>query len=345
MREAILKIAAEHRRAVGQPLAGHPLARFIRRAWPVRLATLLPARFRPYLTHAGAGAGAWAQVPWAAVFDPAVTETATAGYFVAYLVSADGERLVLSLTQGAEAAHALFGDATAAELGRRATRMRERIAERAPFFPFDAGPIHLAAHGPVARAWEAAHALGRTYAIAELPDDAALGRDLAHMLGLYALLRAQGGVRPAPALIEDAAPLGPGAAIGVRKALAHHRAIERDAPAAARALALLGPVCQGCGFDFEAVYGEAASPRGRRANDGGRALPPLIEIHHLTPPILLADDGPVALDPKRDFAALCPNCHRLMHRPGAPAHPSALRRAGQVAALEKTLKSLRNALL
>ncbi len=42
MREAILKIAAEHRRAVGQPLAGPPLARFIRRAWPVRPAVTAP---------------------------------------------------------------------------------------------------------------------------------------------------------------------------------------------------------------------------------------------------------------------------------------------------------------
>ncbi len=78
-------------------------------------------------------------------------------------------------------------------------------------------------------------------------------------------------------------------------------------------------VCQSCGFDFETVYG----PAGRE----------YIEAHHLTPLAELPEDTPVPLDPKEDFAVLCANCHRMMHRKDGPrtlAELKALARGGMV---------------
>ncbi len=57
-----------------------------------------------------------------------------------------------------------------------------------------------------------------------------------------------------------------------------------------------GCFCQGCGFNFEAVYGEI-----------GRAL---IHIHHLIP-LCEGNQNP---DPKKDMIPLCPNCHCVVHR-------------------------------
>jgi 5-methylcytosine-specific restriction protein A len=55
--------------------------------------------------------------------------------------------------------------------------------------------------------------------------------------------------------------------------------------------------CQGCGFDFETVYGE----RGRN----------FIECHHLEPLSLKDEPQKTKLS---DLALLCSNCHRIVHR-------------------------------
>lgn len=71
----------------------------------------------------------------------------------------------------------------------------------------------------------------------------------------------------------------------------------------------------GCEFEMSELYGEAASG--------------LIEAHHLTPLSHLADGSVVQLNPKRDFAVLCPNCHRVIHRLERPEDLDALRKAIQ----------------
>jgi 5-methylcytosine-specific restriction protein A len=56
-------------------------------------------------------------------------------------------------------------------------------------------------------------------------------------------------------------------------------------------------VCSGCGFDFEATYGE----RGRG----------FIECHHVTPVETLAPEGQRVTED--DLALVCSNCHRMIH--------------------------------
>ena len=43
-----------------------------------------------------------------------------------------------------------------------------------------------------------------------------------------------------------------------------------------------------------------------------------IEAHHLTPIAQLALSGRTRLSPRDDFAVVCANCHRMIHRTGAP---------------------------
>lgn len=63
-------------------------------------------------------------------------------------------------------------------------------------------------------------------------------------------------------------------------------------------LAKIGKLeCQVCGFDFEAVYGDA-----------GRGF---CEVHHLNP---LSDAGTEVETMLNDLAVLCSNCHRIIHR-------------------------------
>ncbi len=90
-----------------------------------------------------------------------------------------------------------------------------------------------------------------------------------------------------------------------KRQLRMHFRIERNRKLARLAKKAHGCVCQVCGFAFEQQYG-----------DLGRNY---IEAHHLTPLAGLPPNTPVSLSPENDFAVVCANCHRMIHRPGAPA--------------------------
>lgn len=60
--------------------------------------------------------------------------------------------------------------------------------------------------------------------------------------------------------------------------------------------------CKVCGFDFAAVYGEIG--------DG------FIEVHHIEP-VSGLEPGTI-VDPARDLAPVCPNCHAMLHRRKPP---------------------------
>jgi 5-methylcytosine-specific restriction protein A len=64
------------------------------------------------------------------------------------------------------------------------------------------------------------------------------------------------------------------------------------------AIRIHGTVCQGCGFDFEKVYGEIGKD--------------YIEVHHIKP--LYEGGGSVPINAETDLICVCANCHRMIHR-------------------------------
>jgi len=60
-----------------------------------------------------------------------------------------------------------------------------------------------------------------------------------------------------------------------------------------------GYVCQACGFDFEATYGELGNN--------------YIECHHLNP-LAERDTHDIVTSTLSDVTVLCSNCHRMAHR-------------------------------
>ncbi|MFP5312246.1 MAG: restriction endonuclease, partial [Actinomycetes bacterium] len=78
---------------------------------------------------------------------------------------------------------------------------------------------------------------------------------------------------------------------------------ERDPDARRACLAFHGTSCAGCGFSFEAAYGEAVAG--------------MVAVHHVVPPGVL--DSAYQLDPVADLIPLCHNCHAVVHA-ASPAH-------------------------
>ena len=90
-----------------------------------------------------------------------------------------------------------------------------------------------------------------------------------------------------------------------------HRRIERNAAASRLAKKHHGTRCQACGLDFTECYG----PIGHG----------FIEAHHLLPMASLEEGAVVAYDVLTDFAVLCANCHRMIHRTDDPSDLNAFR--------------------
>src|SRR5260370_40131791 len=97
LRNTLQTILTEHHVAKGQPFAGHALAGFIRHTAAETVNDALGELGAGLLVEGSAGAGNWAAVPWISVFDPAITTTATQGYYVVYLSHASEPVAHLSL--------------------------------------------------------------------------------------------------------------------------------------------------------------------------------------------------------------------------------------------------------
>jgi 5-methylcytosine-specific restriction protein A len=282
-----------------QPFAGHPLGTFLRNTAPAEIRDALPGQ---NLTFAGSSGsmGRWTHVPWIGIYDPAVTTGAQHGYYLVYLFSTDMSRVYLSMNQGTtEVVHEFGQNRTALEeLRRRSALMRDRVPEQRD--RLRVAEIDLGGSTYFPRGYEAGHAFGTVYQTDSIPPETELAADLHEGLRLYRLLLGRGGVS---AISSDNAEddHDAGNSLTERRRYVVHRNIERNSAAGRRAKSMHGYVCQACEFDFEAVYGELGHQ--------------YIEAHHLTPLASLPEDIEVPVDPKTDFAVLCSNCHRMVHRP------------------------------
>ena len=82
--------------------------------------------------------------------------------------------------------------------------------------------------------------------------------------------------------------------------------IERNRTAAKQAKKFHGTRCQACDLDFEERYGAI-----------GKGF---IGAHHLKPIASLEEGVAVTYDVAADFAVLCANCHRMIHRSDDPSN-------------------------
>jgi 5-methylcytosine-specific restriction protein A len=86
---------------------------------------------------------------------------------------------------------------------------------------------------------------------------------------------------------------------------AYHRKIERNRTATKNAKQFHGTRCQACDLSFSERYGDVG--------DG------FIEAHHLKAISSLEEGVPIQYDVAADFAVLCSNCHRMIHRCADPS--------------------------
>src|SRR6516225_2376946 len=100
LRETLTRITTEYPRVRKEAFANHPLATFIRHEATMAVEAALGDLGAGLLVEGSAGAGNWAAVPSISVFDPAITTSATQGYYVVYLFNLSDPVVHLSVNQG-----------------------------------------------------------------------------------------------------------------------------------------------------------------------------------------------------------------------------------------------------
>jgi 5-methylcytosine-specific restriction protein A len=298
IRDCLEQVLANYKQASAEDFTAHPLAKFIRGDFRDAIAAAAGESER-LVFKGSAGQGNWAKGPWLGIFDRIVTTSAQSGYYPVYLFREDMKGVYLSLNQGMTEAKEQYKSDAKTALKARAANYRAMLGKAITQFPDVA--IDLAPDAPAndTAFYEAANICAKYYPNGHLPNEGELIGDLANMLHLYEVLiqgetssatfTAVEGDEPPEMHYEDA----------TRFRL--HKRIERNTGLAKKVKELLGSSCQVCGTNFEIKYGSIGEG--------------FIEAHHLKPLASLKGKK-VAMDPKKDFAVLCSNCHRMVHRSG-----------------------------
>jgi len=285
----------EYEIAREQPFSGHALADFIRNDIPGFLEDIIGPSDR-YFSHGSAGQGNWARVPWVAVFDRLITDTAQDGYDIVYLVKEDYSGVYISLNQGVTTIRNVYGSDAKEALQARAGDFLARLGSVSTDCIIGQLDLSVASSSSLGSYYEYGNVIAKYYEKGSIPDDTTLEQDLRDFLKFYQLLAS-----------KDLLPTVNTAEEDDEKGLEHedltklkeHKRIERNRKLAEKAKKIHGYICQACGFDFEVKYGDIGKN--------------FIEAHHLTPLSLLKGKK-IALDPKKDFSVLCSNCHRMIHK-------------------------------
>ena len=295
----ISRVLAEYLGGTTENFTGHPLANFIRRNLRDAVKAEAGTDGDGLIFKGSAGQGNWVRGPWLGIFNPVVTNGAQQGYYPCYLFKEDMSGVYLSLNQGmTEAKEHYKADAKTA-LRARAQNYRAMLGSQTSRFPELTIDLAPASPGNDTAFYEAGNICAVYYPAGSVPDQAKVVGDLKAMLGLYEIL-IQGETDTDVSLDnEDDTPAELQYEDATRFRM--HKRIERNAALVKKVKQRKGCNCEICGANFEQRYGAIGAG--------------YIEAHHLKPLASLQSTR-VALDPEHDFAVLCANCHRMVHRSG-----------------------------
>jgi len=270
-----------------------------------------------YKVEGSVGRGNWAETAWVSVFDLNITDSATRGVYLVYLIREDGERIYLSLNQGTTSVRRRFGH-------RYREMLQDYARDYADHLPHNQltdlvqGRIALGeGRTALTPGYEAGNIAAIAYDRGAIPDDDVLATDLRRMLALYSVLaeielrgHEQEDAPDAPdlLLVSTHEPL----TLEERRQFGWHRRAEgRNRRASRDAKSYHGYRCWVCDVDYVERYGSIA----RRC----------VDAHHLVPFAAL-DERPQRVDPVKDFAIVCATCHRLLHAETPPLTIDAARK-------------------
>lgn len=307
--EAFIKILSEYPSAIREKFKGHKLAGFLRNDLPNLIGRVgeIPSG---YEIDGSAGQGQWTRCPWVAILDSLVTDTAQKGYYVVYLFREDFSGFYLSLNQGVTDVRRIYKGDVKSALRARALDFRARLPRETGRVSLESIDLRPSSSSNYSADYQAGNILSVFYDASETRSESAFVEDLRQAMSLYNLLSEAENVVVGTIGVED--DERDNQFIEDYAAFRQHKRIERNARLSAEVKKIHGYACQACGFSFDNVYTGIANRK-------------YIEAHHLTPVSTLKGQK-VRRNPDTDFAVLCANCHRMIHRFESPWDLEAFRK-------------------
>ena len=309
--EALIRVSKNYLDAKLNSMSSSSLAPFINKISKEIVKPKIKKNREHYKYRSSCGQHSnWADVPWIAVLDPEITTSTMRGYYIVFLFSIDMKRVYLSLNQGmTDIEKELKTGGAANELLRRADFIRDRIPEFKKDFIFKPIDLSIKLSGNTTRPflYEKGHAFGKEYSLSKGLDENELTNDLNKILNLYSLLNYRGGI-DSDTTEDDYKPAEGITTLKELRQYKTHRRIERTTDNSRKVKRELGYTCQACGFNFKDRYGELSLNKKKEE---------FIEAHHIRQ-IQDLPEGEVVEFNIEDFAVLCSNCHRMVHRKNPP---------------------------
>lgn len=283
----------------------HPISHYVNNSIPEIFNKALGKNIKSCVVSASVGITNWRKDgPWIAFLHPSITNSARKGYYPVYLFSRDLKTILLELGQGEEEVKQQYKKEAKFLLQSRAAILRNKIPTYKNYFKIINSP-------KIKRQdWLVYGAFGKFYQLNNLPDEKSIVQDLKQMISLYIQTIRLGGIFENITL-EDVETENTKLTGKEKKQIREHKKQEsivsyRDTKFINQLKKERNYTCEACGMYFKKIYGEY------------QGNTEFIEAHHIIP-ISNLKVGEEIERKKEDFAILCSNCHRMIHRYGVPS--------------------------
>ncbi len=191
MREIFQKILDEYKGAKKSSFSNNELANYIRSESGKLISISSNIDSSQYKIVGSPGKGNWADIPWIAIFDRDITQTATKGYDIVYLFCSDMSGVYISLNQGWTYFKNKYGIKQGKiKIDQVANAWKAMLSSTLKDFSYDPIDLKSSNHSSdLAKGYELGHICGKFYNSNRMPDKSELIRDLNNMLGVYRELK------------------------------------------------------------------------------------------------------------------------------------------------------------
>ncbi|MEA5465858.1 MrcB family domain-containing protein [Leptothoe sp. PORK10 BA2] len=191
IKELLHKVLLEYPEVSKEGFKGHQFSSFFRK----EISSLIKESLDLsdiYSVKASTGNGAWAKVPWIAIFNKLVTESVTSGFYCVYLFRVDCSGVYLSLNQGIAAKRDQYGLGVSRDMIRKQAKLYREILTNDSIEDFsdpldlklDAIPKETTSRR-LGLAYEAGNVVSKLYSKGNIPDDSTLVDDITKLLDIY----------------------------------------------------------------------------------------------------------------------------------------------------------------
>ena len=293
IREVLLEVLHDYQQARTYKFKNNILANKIRSNHLECFKYLLRNYGDRYSIQGSPGIGQWADCPWFGIFDTIKTESAQHGYYIVYLFDSKMNGVYLSLNQGVTDVKNEYKNEAKKVLSSRAEDFRSKL----DFLHEDKINISLNSTLSNPILYERGNILAVYYDVTNIPNEKILEEDLRRFLKYYQSL-----------IMLDFSTINyskNNCTIEEIKKKQLQEKFDRRGEVSLAVKKKKGYTCEACGFSFENKYGEIGKN--------------FIEVHHLIPFASLKE-GNTSLNLEKDFAVLCSNCHRMIHKLKDPSN-------------------------